>query len=85
MNKQGQMVFFGFMIMFAIILIAFGTAPMVKEIVDDSRNATSMDCDNESITDTVKVTCIVTDMSMFYFIAGLIALGIAVFVSRRFK
>lgn len=85
MNNKGQMVFFGFMIMFAIIILAFGTAPMVKEIVDQSRNSSNMDCDNASITDTVKVTCIVTDMSMFYFVAGLIALAIGVFVSRRFK
>lgn len=84
-GKQGQMVFMGFMVMFAIIVLALGTAPMVKEIVDDSRNATNMDCANESITNSVKVACVVTDMSMFYFITGLIALGIAVFISRRFK
>ena len=85
MNKQGSVIFFGFMIMFAIIILAFGTAPMVKEIVDQTRNSDNLDCDNAGISNVDKVTCIVVDMSMFYFIVGLIALGIGVFIARKFK
>ncbi len=85
MNNQGQMVFFGFMIMIVMIILTFGMAPMVKEIIDQSRNSSNMDCNNSSISDFDKVACVTIDMGMFYFIAGMIALGIAVFVSRRFK
>ena len=75
----------GFMIMMAMIVLTFGMSPMVKEIVDQTRNPANMDCDNSSISDFDKVACVTIDMGMFYFIAGMIALGIAVFVSRRFK
>ncbi len=85
MKNQVQIVFMGFMIMMAIIVLTFGTAPMVKEIIDQSRDSNNMDCDNSSISDFDKVACVTIDMGMFYFIAGMIALGIAVFISRRFK
>ncbi len=85
MNKKGQVIFVGFMIMLVMILLAFGMAPMVKEIIDQTRNSNNMDCDNESISDFDKVACVTTDISMFYFIAGFIALGIAVFVGGRIK
>ncbi len=85
MNNKGQMIFLGFMVMMAVIVLTFGVAPMVKEIVDDTRNSSNMDCNNSSISDFDKVACVTIDMGMFYFIAGMIALAIAVFVSRRFK
>lgn len=85
MSNQGQMIFMGFMIMMAIIVLTFGMAPMVKEIIDQTRNSSNMDCGNSSISDFDKVACVTIDMGMFYFIAGFISLAIAVFVSRRFK
>ena len=85
MNNKGTGIFIGFMIMMAMIVLAFGLAPMVKEIIDQTRNSANMDCGNSSISDFDKVACVTIDMGMFYFVAGLIALAIAVFVSRRFK
>ena len=77
--------FFGFMIMMAMLVLVFGMSPMIKTMVDDARDSTNLDCDNAAISDVNKVTCIVTDMSMFYFIAGLIALAIGVFVGGKFS
>ncbi len=76
--------------MMVMIVLVFGMAPMIKEVTDQSRNVThvnqtAMDCDNSSISDFDKAACVVIDMGMFYFIAGIIALAIAVFASRRFK
>ena len=85
MNTQGQAIFMGFMIMLAIIVLTFGMAAPIKSSVDDARNSTNMDCTNSSISDFDKAACVVIDMGIFYFIAGMIALGIAVFLSRRFK
>jgi hypothetical protein len=85
MNKKGSGIFVGFMIMMAMIVLTFGMSPMVKEIIDQTRNSSNMDCDNSSISDFDKVACVTIDMGMFYFIAGLITLALAVFVSRRFK
>lgn len=85
MNNKGQAIFMGFMIMLAIIVLTFGMAQPVKSFVDDARNSTNMDCTNNSISDFDRAACVVIDMGIFYFIAGMIALGIAVFLSRRFK
>ena len=51
MNNQGQMIFFGFMIMMVILVLVFGMAPGVKSAIDDARNSSEMDCDNSSISD----------------------------------
>lgn len=84
MNKKSQAtIFMGFMIMMAIIVLTFGMSPAIKSFVDDAR--TDMDCSNASISDFDKVTCITIDMGTFYFIAGMIVIGIAVFASRKFK
>ncbi len=85
MNNKGQAIFLGFMIMLAIIVLTFGMANPVKSSVDNARNSTNMDCTNSSISDFDKAACVVIDMGIFYFIAGMIALAITVFLSRRFK
>jgi len=85
MNNQGSALFVGFMIMLTILVLTLGLAPHVKSFVDTSRNSTNMDCGNSSISNFDKAACVTIDMGTFYFIAGLIALAFAVFISRRFK
>ena len=85
MNNKASALFVGFMIMMTILVLVLGMAAPVKNFVDVARNATNMDCDNPTISNFDKAACVTIDMGTFYFIAGLIALAFAVFISRRFK
>ena len=73
MNNKGQVIALTFMIALVLVLLALGLAPAVKEQVDTSRG--TMDCDNDSISTYDKAGCLVADISMFQFIAGIIFLA----------
>lgn len=77
MNTKGQTVFFLFMLSLVIIILALALAGPLKELVDNARAPTSgdtlgLDCDNASISSFDKAACVTTDISIFYFIGGLI-------------
>lgn len=83
MNNKAQTIFYTFMLGIVIIILALALAPAVKISVDDARNTTTdsrqgLDCENNSISDFDKSTCITTDMSIPYFVLGIIAIGLIV-------
>lgn len=80
MNKSGQVIFFTFMVGITIILVGLACAPMIKEIVTDS--STSMDCNNESISNFQRVGCIANDVNMPLAIGVIIFLGGGVILAR---
>ena len=87
MNNKGQVIFFGLMLCIVIIVMALALAPAIKETVDNARNSSSgdiqgMDCSNTSISDFDKAACTATDLTMFYFIGGLIFIGGAVLAAK---
>jgi len=93
MNNQGQIVFYTFMVGVVIIVLALAFAPVLKTHIDDVRgNSTlsytnktiGLDCSNSSISNFDKATCVVTDLSLFQFIVGLLVLAGAVITARRF-
>lgn len=80
MDTHGQVVFYGLMIAIVIIVVALALAAPVKEIVDSARanstiNPEGMDCTNSSISDFQKGACHTVDLTIFYFIGGLIFLA----------
>lgn len=81
MNNKGQVIFFTLMIGLTVLVFALGLAFPVKQASDGATNYSgtatgeafsTLDCNNDSISTFNKGACIVTDMSMFYFIGGLI-------------
>lgn len=96
MEKKGQVVFYTLMIGIVIILLALALAPVVKEFVDNARsnnytinpsapgNSSGLDCDNAGITKYTKVACVVADLTIFHFIIGLVVLGGAIILARKF-
>jgi hypothetical protein len=81
-NKHGQVIAYTLMLGTVIIILALALAPVVKEQVDNSRNATNMDCSNASVSNFVKATCVISDISIFYFIGGLVFIAGAVITAR---
>ena len=79
MNKNGQVIFFTLMIGIVVLILAMGLAFPVKQGVEDATNYTgaststiNLDCANSSISNFNKATCVISDISLFYFIGGLI-------------
>lgn len=88
MNNKGQTIFLGLMLAVTLIILALAFAPGLKSSVDEARNVSNpnnianLDCTNDSISNVNQLTCIVTDLSIFHFIGGLIFLAGIIIVAR---
>lgn len=87
MNKRGQVIFYAFMIGITIIILALALAPAIKSFTDDAMNQTigdkaGLDCNNVSISNFDKVTCNAVDLTAFYFIGGVLMIGLIVLSAR---
>jgi len=77
MNNKGQLAIYGFMLGLTVLVLALALSPSVRDFTTGAMNQTvgdtiGMDCSNESISDFTKAGCVVTDLSLFYFIGTLI-------------
>ena len=80
LNNKGQVIFYTFMIMALIFVIALALVPVVKNFVDDARAPTSetavgLDCSNNSISDYQKGQCMITDLATPYWFFGLLSIA----------
>lgn len=85
---RGQIVFFGMMLGILVIVLALGLAPTVKQFTDAARNETDavggqgLNCTNPALSDYDKGACTITDLSLPYFIGGLVLIGGIILVSK---
>ena len=80
MNKSGQVVVYSLMISLVVLILALALAPAVSEQTNSAMNDTNgdtigMNCSNPDLDNFTKAGCIATDISLFWFIAGLIFLA----------
>ena len=80
MNKSGQTVFYTFMLAVVIVILALAFAPTLKSFTDSARapssdTAIGLDCSNATISNFNKANCMVTDLTLPYFIIGLVAIA----------
>lgn len=85
-NNKGQIFIFTFMLGVTIIILALAFAPGLSSHIADIRsptdNFTGLDCGNTSISTFDQATCVVTDISGFYIIGGMIAIAGAIIGAR---
>ena len=86
-NKRGQMWAFSLMLGITIIVLGLALAPAGKRMVDDAMNTSTatvigLDCNNESISNFAKGTCVITDYSLPYFFGGIILVGVGIILAR---
>lgn len=82
-NKRAQTFFIFFMLALAIIIVVLGAAPSLKQVTDDARASGQLDCANTSISDFDKGACTTSDISIFLWIGGMVAIaGIVMGVGR---
>lgn len=85
MNKKGQGLIFGIMLMFfALIAVTIIIPPMV-EVIDLARDTDHLDCDNTTISTGQRATCLVTDIYLPYFVATALFLGGGYLVTKQVK
>lgn len=82
MNSKGQVFFLTFMIGVTLFILALALSPGLRTQIDTTRNSVNLDCGNSSISIFDKATCRVTDLTLFYFIGGLLMLVGVVLTAR---
>lgn len=86
MNKKGSVLFYGFMLGIVVFVLALALAPAVRDFTTGAMNETGefggLNCSNTD-DNFIKATCIVTDISLFYFIGSLILIA-GIIVSAKF-
>lgn len=75
-GKKGQTIFYGFMLGITIIVLALALAGPTLSFTQVSMNQTTgLDCTNSSISIYDQGACIVTDLTLPYFVGGLLAIA----------
>ena len=71
------------MIALVIIILALALAPAVAEFTNTARDGTTgMDCDDSTNSNFIKAACVATDLTLFYYIAAVLFIGIALIGAR---
>lgn len=86
-SKHASTMIYSLMLGLVILIMTIALAPSGKQVIDDAMNASTsdfigLDCDNDSISNFDKATCVVTDFSLFWFFGALICIAGAVVGGR---
>lgn len=83
--KKAQFFLVGVMFFVMIFIAVVIMIQPLKQSIDESRNSDNLNCtENPStLTTSVRATCIVTDMSLFYFIGVGLAVAGAFLAGKR--
>lgn len=73
MNKKGFGLFWKFMMVIAIFVIAIGLAEPMHQVTDEAKDV--LNCTRTNLTDIEEAWCVTTDISPTFFIAGLIGIA----------
>lgn len=83
MNKKGQIIFVILMLAVVVFIVAGILIVPLKESADITQNATNLNCTNPALPAEQQATCIMVDLSMFYFISVCIAVSIALLTGKK--
>lgn len=86
MNNKGQVMFYGFMLGLVILILALALSPSVRDFTTSAMNQTAGDVVGLNCSNTtdnfIKVTCLATDLTLFYFIGILIFMAGAIVTAK---
>jgi len=82
MNRRGQAMLVGVMIAIFVFVFAIICIPALKEVTNLARGTTSLDCTNSSISTGNKMTCLIVDLYLPYFVGALLAGSVAYILVR---
>lgn len=87
MNKRGQTLGIAVMIAITIFIVGMLAVNFLKPEIDRARGSTQLDCANtadfpEGISDSTKLTCLVVDVAIPYFIILIFSVAGGLIVAR---
>lgn len=82
MNNRGQTFMVALMIGIFVFMMAMVFIDPIADVITEARSATQLDCSNSSITDGMKSTCLIVDLTLPYFIGIVIAIAAALIGAR---
>lgn len=74
-GKGGQVALVSLMIGIFVFMMAMVFINPIKDVITEARAADQLDCDNTTISDGEKMTCLIVDLIMPYFIAIVLAIA----------
>ena len=74
-NKKGQAAILGIMVGIFVFMLAMVFINPLKDVISDARDSDQLDCTNSSISDGNKMTCLIVDLILPYFIAAVLAVA----------
>jgi len=85
MNKKGQSLIFGIMLLFfALIIVTIIIAPMV-EVIDMARDTDHLNCTSPLLSTGTRATCLIIDIYLPYFVATALFLGGGYLVAQKVR
>jgi len=75
LNNKGQAAMVGLLIGVFIFLLGMGFVDPIKDVITEARGASQLDCNNASISDGNKMTCLAVDLILPYFILVILAIA----------
>ncbi len=75
MNNTGQAALVGLMIGVFVFMLAMAFINPLADVISEVRGTSQLDCENSSISDGQKATCLVSDLILPYFIVAVLAVG----------
>ena len=82
-NKKGQAIFFGMMTAIVVFVVLVMVLTPLKDFTNDARDADSLNCTNTANSNGVKISCVLVDWYMPYFICAAIAVAIGYITGRK--
>lgn len=73
--KKGQTALLALMIGIFIFMLAMVFIDPISDVITEARATDQLDCDNSSISDGHKMTCLIVDLLLPYFIGVVIAIA----------
>lgn len=85
MNKKGQSLIFGIMLMIlALVTVTITLGPLV-EVIDLARGPESLNCTNPLLSTGTRATCLVIDIYLPYFVITALFLGGGYLVTQKIR
>ena len=82
-SKKAQGILVGIMMFVVAFIVIVQFIGPIKDQITTARNPSSLDCTNTSITTGDKSTCVVVDITLFYFV-GMAIGAAAIFLGGKF-
>ena len=81
-NKRGQVVLVSLMIGIIVFMMAMIFINPITDVITEVRAADQLNCSSATITDGSKMTCLIVDLILPYFIVTILGLAATIITAK---